>query len=281
MPFRKCLWLAGITLAAFSAAGFGQSNDAHAALQQKLIDSCPLTTTTADRGDIVTAGSVVVLQKDGLMMYATNSPQPPLNTFRNGKISQGMSGFGRDLGITMLSGGKATANDYPKQTYVTGQKLWVTGISVNKDNISFVLYTDPDANNLRYYGQLNFPFNKNNLPTPDDAAKLIGEALTIPPPDNAAATPQPASPAPIPPPAAPTDAAGQPGASTMAPIAAPPPPSDAPAAPPKTIALGQTKDQVTAILGQPQKVVNLGAKEIDYYPDMKVVYTHGKVTDVQ
>jgi len=63
----------------------------------------------------------------------------------------------------------------------------------------------------------------------------------------------------------------------MAPIAPPPPP---PAAP-KTIALGQTKDEVAAILGQPDKVANLGTKEIDYYPDMKITFVKGKVTDIQ
>ena len=41
------------------------------------------------------------------------------------------------------------------------------------------------------------------------------------------------------------------------------------------------KDQVVANFGQPTKVVKLGTKEIDYYPDMKVVYTNGKVSDVQ
>ena len=54
-----------------------------------------------------------------------------------------------------------------------------------------------------------------------------------------------------------------------------------PAAPPKTIALGQTTDQVVGILGQPQKIVNLGAKQMYFYPDMKVIFTNGKVSDVQ
>jgi hypothetical protein len=64
-------------------------------------------------------------------------------------------------------------------------------------------------------------------------------------------------------------------------IAPPPPPADAPPAQPKTIALGQTKDMVVAILGQPTKAANLGTKEIYYYPDMKVIFVKGKVTDIQ
>jgi hypothetical protein len=55
----------------------------------------------------------------------------------------------------------------------------------------------------------------------------------------------------------------------------------APAAPPAEISLGQTIDQVTAILGQPKTVVDLGNKKTYVYKDMKVVFTGGKVTDVQ
>ena len=60
-----------------------------AAIQQKLYAQIRLTTITADRSDIVTAGDIVTIQKPGLMMYATNSPMPPSNTYKNGKIGQG------------------------------------------------------------------------------------------------------------------------------------------------------------------------------------------------
>jgi hypothetical protein len=62
-----------------------------------------------------------------------------------------------------------------------------------------------------------------------------------------------------------------------APIAPPPPP----AGPPPTIALGQTIDQVTAGLGQPTRVIDLGTKKIYVYKDMKVTFKSGKVSDVE
>jgi hypothetical protein len=34
-------------------------------------------------------------------------------------------------------------------------------------------------------------------------------------------------------------------------------------------------------MGQPDKVANLGTKEIDYYADMKVTFVKSKVTDIQ
>lgn len=62
--------------------------------------------------------------------------------------------------------------------------------------------------------------------------------------------------------------------------AASPPPAAAPAAP-ATISMGQTLDQVKAALGAPKQIVNLGTKQIYVYPDMKITFKAGKVSDVQ
>ena len=59
----------------------------------------------------------------------------------------------------------------------------------------------------------------------------------------------------------------------------PPPPPDAPVT--KTIEQGQTTEQVIAALGQPVKIVKLGAKQIYFYKDLKVTFTDGKVSDVE
>jgi hypothetical protein len=50
---------------------------------------------------------------------------------------------------------------------------------------------------------------------------------------------------------------------------------------PATIALGQTTDQVVAILGQPTQVVDLGAKKIYVYPSLKITFNNGQVADVE
>ncbi len=49
----------------------------------------------------------------------------------------------------------------------------------------------------------------------------------------------------------------------------------------KTISLGQTPAEVEAILGKPEKIVNLGPKVTYVYKDMKVIFQDGKVSDVQ
>src|SRR5436190_298073 len=50
---------------------------------------------------------------------------------------------------------------------------------------------------------------------------------------------------------------------------------------PETIQMGQTMDEVSASLGQPEKIVNLGPKQIYVYKDLKVTFVRGKVVDVQ
>jgi hypothetical protein len=50
---------------------------------------------------------------------------------------------------------------------------------------------------------------------------------------------------------------------------------------PQTIEKGQTPDQVEAALGKPDKIVNLGAKQLYIYKDLKVTFVNGKVSDVQ
>jgi hypothetical protein len=61
---------------------------------------------------------------------------------------------------------------------------------------------------------------------------------------------------------------------------APPPPLPAPA---PTIAMGQTKSQVIAAFGEPQRKATAGPKEIFFYTDlkMKVTFTNGKVSSIE
>lgn len=82
-----CLIVAAVISAAPLA--YAQGEDTKEVLDAKLKARFALTTMTADRSDIVTAGAVLLLQKRGLMMYSVASPMPPANSYKNGKISQG------------------------------------------------------------------------------------------------------------------------------------------------------------------------------------------------
>lgn len=50
---------------------------------------------------------------------------------------------------------------------------------------------------------------------------------------------------------------------------------------PQTVQLGMTTDQVQQVLGKPDKMFNVGAKQIFVYKDVKVTFMNGKVSDVQ
>lgn len=250
-----------------------QDTNPTASIQQKLAAQYPITKTTDDKTDIVTAGAVLVLQKDHLLMYSIATPYPPLNIYKKGKISQSVgSGFLRDLANVMMTSAN-NASDIPQRKFQAGEKFWLTAILIQNDGILFQFYSDP-YDGIRYYGQLKFPFPRGQVPASDEALKTIAEVLTVQSNDAADGNTQAQQTGSSPP-------AGSSAEAALAPIPPPPPPADAPPPAPKTISLGQTKDVVVAILGQPTKVAKLGAKEIDYYPDMKVTFVNNKVTNVQ
>jgi len=50
---------------------------------------------------------------------------------------------------------------------------------------------------------------------------------------------------------------------------------------PQTIRIGMTIDQVVAAMGKPQNIIDLPTKQIYVYPNLKITFVNGKVTDVQ
>ena len=195
-------WIAALLIGGSSLAASGQ--EVNVALQQKLNSQFALTQVTKTTGELGTTGTGVVLQKVNLVMYSIASPLPPANTYKNGKISQGASGFGRDLLITTASGGSGTSDDYPHKTFSVGDKFWVILLKVEKTDVVFRLLSDP-YDGLRYYGELKIQFDKTV--TTAQALAKISDVLTV---DGA-------------PPPATTASAGASGPSSAAPVPAPSP----------------------------------------------------------
>ena len=280
---RRLCAIVFVTAAAIYCAGMAaQAGDPATHIQAKLVSQIKLTKATADRSDIVTAGDVLVLQKDGLMMCSTASSYAFSNTYNNGVLTAnynnrakdatksyakafGLSRFGLGSGASVTD---AANNGCTSRKFVAGEKFWITGIVAQKDGILVSTFSDP-FDDVRYYGEIKFPFAKGSVPPVDDFVKTFAEVITVQPADDSGSQgdqgPQAAAPAPA-------------AAAPMPEIAPPAPPSDAP---PPTIALGQTKNQVTAAFGQPVRTAKLGVKEIFYYKDMKVTFTNGKVSNVE
>ena len=49
----------------------------------------------------------------------------------------------------------------------------------------------------------------------------------------------------------------------------------------KTIKLGMSPDEVKKSLGNPDKIVDLGPKQVFIYKDLKVMFQNSQVSDVQ
>lgn len=270
--------------AAAALTGLAANAQDKAAIQKKLESTYALTQATADKTDIVTAGAILVLQKSNLLMTESTKSDINQNKYQDGKITQNAvaginktRGFlGRIPGVGAASAGPAPANT---RTFVKGEKMWLTKIEVKDNAVVFELFTD-QMGDYRYRALLTF-YGKGALPSPDQVAATVAEVFTVQPADNAAPTgdQQAAAPADAAAPAAPAPAPA--AAVAPPPIPPPPPPPDEPAAPPATISLGQTIDEVVASFGQPQKKAKVGTKEIYYYKDLKVTFVNGKVSDVQ
>jgi len=229
-------------------------------VQQAIEAQFPVTKATYDHKDMVTPGAVIDLLKDNLVMSAITEPTISTGTYKDGKFQYG--GFNKFVKFNNAAHMNVGAN----RTFVAGEKFWLIGVVVADDYVQLEFLSDP-INDVRYKSFVKYPFPaKGSIPTPDVVLASIKESIKAEPVEGAAAAP--AQPAPPPQPA-------------MAPNAPPPPPADAPPASPKTVSIGQTKDQVAAAFGPPTKIATIGAKEIDYYPNMKITFVNGKVTDVQ
>lgn len=275
-------------LAALAGVAYAQDQGV-GAIQKKLESEYQLTKTTDDKSDIVTAGSVLVLHKDKvLMVAATSTANPCMNTYKDGKVVPTKAcGVGEKLrrlpGFGHVPGGTSAP---ATRNFVAGEKFWLTKIDVRANGVVLDFFTDATPSGdqgIRYKGALTIPFGAIT-PTPEEALKAVAEVITVAPSDDAkgddkkqsapqgaqqeaAAPSQPAAPAAAP-----------------APAEAPPPPLEAPPPPPPDpteVSEGQTIEQVVASLGQPVKKAKVGTKDIYYYKDLKVTFVNGKVKDVQ
>jgi hypothetical protein len=257
----------------FSCLGISPRSSAqNSDLQQKLEAQYALTKPTDDKTDIVTAGAVLILQKDRLIMYPTTTQVPPQNTYKDGKLSSGAYGvhdqvqkFGRLIG-------HAPPEAVQTQTryFVTGEKFWVTHIDYPADGVIFTLFTDA-INDVRYYSTLKFVYPHGKTLTTDQVLALVGEVLKVQPDDSAKSDDQGNQQQ--------QQGAAAGGDANQQQQAAPA--EQAAPAPPATVEMGQSPDEVIAILGQPEKIINLGPKQIYVYKDLKVTFVKGKVTDAQ
>lgn len=233
------------------------------------------------QGVAANPGTVMTIEADGI----NAEPYPTMITFENpvvdGQVKQ------RSKGLGLLRSNNS-------QVLQPGQKVYITKIndsSQSHDDDVKVTFLTCDAvlatfgGNYsqyqaakRYSGTLAFKLPKGALATlsVDDAVKMIEAVLSVNPADQVRARDAGTVARSCEPHCAVSTTTGTVvGGAVVAPAGAP---AQAPA---PTIALGQTIDQVTASMGAPQQIIDLGAKKIYKYPDMKVIFMNGQVSDVQ
>lgn len=139
--------------------------------------------------DVVAPGTVVTLRKENLVMnkvlLSNGNPSIPVdNVYENGSIStSGLLGALSKLNSVL---GKSRA-DNVSRSFAIGDKLWVTGISVQTSGIEFRLLSDPIADQ-RLHAVLKFPISDET--DVQAAIRAVGEVLvTDRPPVSVASAP--------------------------------------------------------------------------------------------
>ena len=206
---------------------------------------------------VLSPGTVLVIRKEGILGV------PPANVAFGNSIYRDGELHPPTAGNRMIIGNVTRSLQVGERVYVQ-----TVDVTLKSDRITLIIVECDSCNGVStlssFKSMVTFEFAKGSLATADPAQieNTIGQILSI---DNSSAggqQPQESS-------------AEQPKQQQQPPEQHAPPPQ------PLTIQLGQTVDEVRAALGQPDKIVNLGAKLIYVYKDLKVTFMNGKVADAQ
>jgi hypothetical protein len=202
--------------------------------------------------NVASAGTIVVIQQEGL------NAAPPhaiwyTNIFKDGVRQR------RGMREAMFQ------NAGTLRTVEVGDKFYVSKIDVKDNSLTFFLISQ-QANGK---AAVLFEFAKGYQTSVafSDIQQAIAKVFTLEGQNENAQQP--------------AEVAAQPAAPAAPTAAVIPPAPPAPPADPVKIELGQTTEQVVAAMGQPEKMVNLGEKQIYMYKDLKITFINGKVSDVQ
>ena len=262
-------------------------------LQEQLAAQYKLAKMGSDSSgySIIEEGTTLAIQKGGVMGLPYKSTIWPNTTYQDGtvhasSVQTATSGKTADIGkkfcgLTHKCPSKpdSASDETATHLFKVGDKVYPTKIDVKLDKDLVVLSivacdtcnkTDPPTYNK---ANVVFQFPKGALAkaSAGEVEDTIGQLLSISNDDSQQAQGgqqqsgdqsggQQQN----------GDQGGQQGAA-----------QDQAQAEPQSIDKGMTPDQVQAAMGKPDKIVNLGSKQIYVYKDLKVTFLNGKVSDVQ
>jgi uncharacterized membrane protein YgcG len=248
-------------------------------LEDQLKAQFTLVKMGADTGGaaVVEQGTILVIKKGGILSVPYGDTSVVATKYQDGVVHSPNTMVMKGLGFGMKKFGK----EQTTRLMQVGEKVYPSRISVNlpKDQVVMGVIACDSCNNTSpttfYKADVVFQFPKGTLATanPSQVEDTIAGLLAI---DDSA------------------DQGGNgngngndqqggngngngndQGGGGGGQAQQGPPPA------PQQIEKGQTPDQVVAAIGQPDKIVNLGAKQIYVYKDIKVTFINGKVSDVQ
>jgi hypothetical protein len=270
----------GIVLLAAAIYPFSQANAQAVSLQEQLAAQYKVVKMGSDTSgySVVEKGTLLAIQKGGILAVPYGDQNVLSSKYENGTI--------KGPNNLSLMGRKSIMGKFGKEQtthlFAVGDKVYPMKIDVNlgKDTVTLEVVacdtcnkTDPPSYNK---ANVVFQFPKGSLASAaaGGVEDTIGQVLSVSSED------------------AQQDQGGQQqggdqggqqqGGQQAAQDQGQQPAVAQPAqAEPASIEKGMTPDQVEAAMGQPEKKVNLGAKQIYVYKDLKVTFLNGKVSDVQ
>ena len=206
-------------------------------------------------------GTVLAIKKGGIRAYPPGDNVVLPNTYKDGSVHAPSSLIKKVWNFKDKGQGADNSRLLP-----TDEKVYVTKLQVDakNDKVTLSLIECDTCNNVQlpsnFKAQIIFQFPKGYVSGGADAGQVGDMISQVLVPDSGGGDAQQAA-----------------QEQQQQQQAAPPPD------PPKetqTIDKGQTEEQVVGILGKPDKIVNLGAKKLYIYKDMKITFIGGKVSDV-
>lgn len=222
---------------------------------------------------VVEAGTLLAIQKGGILGVPYTDQAVLSTKYEGGTVHSPNTFLSKGIGFGMKKFGKEQST----HLFQVGDKVYPSKVDVNlgKDLVALSIVacdtcnkTDPPTYNKAI---VIFQFPKGSLgkASAGEVEDTIGQLLSISSDD--AQQDQGAQQG--------AQQGGQQGGQQAG--QGQPAAQEQPQPEPQTIQKGQTPDEVQAALGKPEKIVNLGAKQIYVYKDLKVTFLNGKVSDVQ
>jgi hypothetical protein len=263
----------GVLLLAFTTIALSLAGAQAVSLQEQLAAQYKLVKMGSDTSgySVVEKGTLLAVQKGGILAVPYGDQNVLANKYENGTIHA--------PNTLSLMGRKSIMGKFGKEQtthlFAVGDKVYPMKIDVNpaKDTVTLEIVacdtcnkTDPPTYNK---ANVVFQFPKGALANASAGGveDTIGQVLTVTSEDQQQGGDQGGGQ---------QQGGGQDQGQQQQQQQA-----DQPPAQPASIEKGMTPDQVEAAMGQPDKKVNLGTKQIYVYKDLKVTFINGKVSDVQ